>query len=102
MATDPFDWPANAAMMRDLDSSLRCTICHEFYNTPKLLPCGHTCALFLVTSSAAGASSLCHMHAQLLLRLQIARNASESREMYKCERALGFALIAERHGSLPT
>eukprot|EP00892_Ulva_mutabilis_P008047 jgi/Ulvmu1/5614/UM023_0152.1 len=42
MATDPFDWPAHAANMRDLDSALRCTICHEFYNTPKLLPCGHS------------------------------------------------------------
>lgn len=37
--SDPTDFPTNE--LRQLDSSLRCTICSEFYDAPVTLGCGH-------------------------------------------------------------
>ncbi|KAG6328155.1 hypothetical protein ID866_10934 [Astraeus odoratus] len=36
---DPTDFPTNE--LRQLDASLRCTICSEFYDAPVTLSCGH-------------------------------------------------------------
>ncbi|KAF8509562.1 hypothetical protein JB92DRAFT_2945591 [Gautieria morchelliformis] len=42
--TDPSDFPTDS--LRKLDSSLRCTICKDFYDGPVVLHCGHTfCSL---------------------------------------------------------
>ncbi|KAI6009383.1 hypothetical protein F5J12DRAFT_823205 [Pisolithus orientalis] len=37
--SDPTDFPTNE--LRQLDASLRCTICGEFYDAPVILACGH-------------------------------------------------------------
>lgn len=46
--SDPTDFPTNE--LRQLDSSLRCTICSEFYDAPVTLGCGH-CFCSLVRST---------------------------------------------------
>ncbi|KAI6007833.1 hypothetical protein EDC04DRAFT_2582702 [Pisolithus marmoratus] len=45
--SDPTDFPTNE--LRQLDASLRCTICGEFYDAPVTLGCGHCfCSLHIV------------------------------------------------------
>lgn len=39
----PEDWPANPPELRQLDRSLRCAICQDFYTGPVVLVCGHSC-----------------------------------------------------------
>jgi hypothetical protein len=46
---DPSEWPAKLPHLRDLDSAMRCSICSEVFSAPKMLPCGHACALPVAT-----------------------------------------------------
>jgi len=39
---EPTAWPEQPVALRNLDKSLRCPICHDFFITPKTLLCGHT------------------------------------------------------------
>lgn len=58
--TDPSDFSTDN--FRKLDSSLRCTICKDFYDGPVVLHCGHTfCSLVssIATSILGVIEELC-------------------------------------------
>lgn len=38
--------------LQQLQESLQCSICKEFYDAPVTTPCGHTCKCFLVMQSS--------------------------------------------------
>ncbi|KAG6874048.1 hypothetical protein C0995_006905 [Termitomyces sp. Mi166 len=52
---DPTDFPppADAPGLRELDASLRCNICHELYDGPVSLNCGHSFCSYCVRVSLA-------------------------------------------------
>ncbi|KAF4578471.1 E3 ubiquitin-protein ligase rad18 [Pleurotus pulmonarius] len=53
--TDPFDLPGPSERpgLRDMDTSMRCTICQEFYDAPVTLSCGHCFCSLCIRNSLA-------------------------------------------------
>ncbi|KAG9225930.1 hypothetical protein CCMSSC00406_0006448 [Pleurotus cornucopiae] len=53
--TDPFDLPGPSERpgLRDMDASMRCTICQEFYDAPVTLSCGHCFCSLCIRNSLA-------------------------------------------------
>ncbi|KAJ7063548.1 hypothetical protein C8F01DRAFT_1133456 [Mycena amicta] len=59
---DPTDFPANGPSknLRNLDSSVRCPICTEYFDGPVSLQCGHSfCSLCIRNTMAATSQSHC-------------------------------------------
>lgn len=45
-------WPENcSAVHPQLDSTASCSVCNDFYDTPLVLPCGHSCKLPFVVKA---------------------------------------------------
>jgi hypothetical protein len=41
---EPTAWPPHPPSLRLFDAALRCPICFDFFDVPKALTCGHSCA----------------------------------------------------------